>query len=220
MSLLFVTDVRLFYFSFLLDKKHGQHLSHITDIPVGYLRKLVSEVRMKDYNKVSWHSWYNRTGSGQLLRQASTAVCILNEMIFGMSDQATDIFARMFQKARKRRKEVQDSDAGFADGQPFKVESSMLCESSWNVLKDEELRSHLIDCVGRILLEYLSHEVWDLPTEHKSSSMHLDYEAEDINLNFFQDTAMLHQEIYIFLDLLCYNLVYLASVCFSRWALY
>ncbi|KAM1032274.1 hypothetical protein ACFX2I_035867 [Malus domestica] len=151
--------LRLVGLSLMTDKKHGLHLSHITDIPVGYLRKLVSEVRMKDYNEVSWHSWYNRTGSGQLLRQASTAVCILNEMIFGMSDQATDIFARMFQKARKRRKEVQDSDAGFADGQPFKVESSMLFESSWNVLKDEELRSHLIDCVGRILLEYLSHEV-------------------------------------------------------------
>ncbi|KAM1570897.1 hypothetical protein ACFX10_035845 [Malus domestica] len=151
--------LRLVGLSLMTDKKHGLHLSHITDIPVGYLRKLVSEVRMKDYNEVSWHSWYNRTGLGQLLRQASTAVCILNEMIFGMSDQATDIFARMFQKARKRRKEVQDSDAGFADGQPFKVESSMLFESSWNVLKDEELRSHLIDCVGRILLEYLSHEV-------------------------------------------------------------
>ncbi|KAM1892729.1 hypothetical protein ACFX14_035854 [Malus domestica] len=151
--------LRLVGLSLMTDKKHGQHLSHITDIPVGYLRKLVSEVRMKDYNEVSWHSWYNRTGSGQLLRQASTAVSILNEMIFGMSDQATDIFTRMFQKARKRRKEVQDSDARFADGQPFKVESSMLFESSWNVLKDEELRSHLIDCVGRILLEYLSHEV-------------------------------------------------------------
>ncbi|KAM1795905.1 hypothetical protein ACFX15_035262 [Malus domestica] len=204
--------LRLVGLSLMTDKKHGLHLSHITDIPVGYLRKLVSEVRMKDYNEVSWHSWYNRTGSGQLLRQASTAVCILNEMIFGMSDQATDIFARMFQKARKRRKEVQDSDAGFADGQPFKVESSMLFESSWNVLKDEELRSHLIDCVGRILLEYLSHEVWDLPTEHKSSSMHPDYDAEDINLNLFQDTAMLHQEICIFLHLLCHNLVIIEGI--------
>lgn len=157
---------------------------------------------MKDYNKTSWHSWYNRTGSGQLVRQASTAICILNEMIFGISDQATDFFTRMFQKSSKRRKEVQESDAGFNDGQPSEIESSMFCESSWKVLQDEGLRNHLIDSIGRILHEYLSHEVWDLPTEHKSSAIHPDYETEDISLNFFHDTAMLHQAIYIILHLL------------------
>lgn len=172
----------------LLDKKNGQHLALITDIPLGYLRKLVSEVRMKDYNETSWHSWYKRTGSGQLLRQASTAVCILNEMIFGISDQATEYFRMRFQMSRKRRQEVQESDAEFVDGQPFG-------ESRWKVLQDEGLRSHLIDCIGRILHEYLSHEVWDLPTENRSSIILPDYEAEDINLNLFHDAAMLHQVI-------------------------
>ncbi|KAI5332614.1 hypothetical protein L3X38_022743 [Prunus dulcis] len=185
--------LRLVGLSLMTDIKNGQHLSLITEIPLGCLRKLVSEIRMKDYNKASWHSWYNRTGSGQLLRQASTAVCILNEIIFGISDQATDFFTRIFPNSRKRRKEVQESGAGFAGGQPFEIESSMFCESSWKVLQDEGLRSHLIDCIGRILHEYLSHEVWELPTEHKSSGIHPDYEAEDISVNFFQDTAMLHQ---------------------------
>ncbi|XP_004295659.1 PREDICTED: uncharacterized protein LOC101290940 [Fragaria vesca subsp. vesca] len=160
--------LRLVGLSLMADKKNGQHLALITDIPLGYLRNLVSEVRMKDYNETSWHSWYKRTGSGQLLRQASTAVCILNEMIFGISDQATEYFRRRFQKSSKRR---------------------------WKVLQDEGLRSHLIDCIGRILHEYLSHEVWDLPTENRSPVILHDYEAEDISVNLFHDTAMLHQVI-------------------------
>ncbi|KAK9937473.1 hypothetical protein M0R45_014259 [Rubus argutus] len=180
--------LRLVGLSLMADKKNGQHLALITDLPLGYLRKLVSEVRMKDYNETSWHSWYTRTGSGQLLRQTSTAVCILNEMIFGISDQATEYFRMRFQMSRKRRQEVQESDAEFVDGQPFG-------ESRWKVLQDESLRSHLIDCIGRILHEYLSHEVWDLPTENRSSIILPDYEAEDISLNLFHDAAMLHQVI-------------------------
>nr|GEW59086.1 ARM repeat superfamily protein [Tanacetum cinerariifolium] len=38
----------------------------------------------------SWQSWYKRSNSGKLVRQASTDVCILNEMVFGLSDQAID----------------------------------------------------------------------------------------------------------------------------------
>ncbi|PQM38627.1 uncharacterized protein Pyn_06456 [Prunus yedoensis var. nudiflora] len=147
--------LRLVGLSLMADIQNGQHLSLITEIPLGCLRKLVSEIRMKDYNKASWHSWYNRTGSGQLLRQASTAVCILNEMIFGISDQATDFFTRIFPNSRKRRKEVRESGAGFAGGQPF-----------------EMYLLSFVNLVGR----------------HTP-----DYEAEDISVNFFQDTAMLHQ---------------------------
>ncbi|XP_062012029.1 uncharacterized protein LOC133728620 [Rosa rugosa] len=187
--------LRLVGLSLMADKKNGQHLALVTDIPLGYLRKLVSEVRMKDYNETSWHSWYKRTGSGQLLRQASTAVCILNEMIFGISDQATEYFRRRFQNSRKRSQEFPESDAEFVGGQPFKTELSMFGESRWKVLQDEGLRSYLIDCIGRILHEYLSHEVWDLPTENRSSIILHDYEAEDISINLFHDTAMLQQVI-------------------------
>lgn len=169
-------------FCLLLDLRSEGHLSIIADIPLVYLRKLISEIRVKEYNNESWQSWYNRTGSGQLLRQASTAVCILNEMIFGLSDQAVDIFTRMFQKSGAKREEFQELDAGLAN------------ESVWRSSQDKGVRSQLIDCVGRILHEYLSPEVWDLPLEHKSSLID---EAEDISLHFFRDTAMLHQESYI-----------------------
>jgi hypothetical protein len=186
-------------FCLLLDLRSEGHLSIIADIPLVYLRKLISEIRVKEYNNESWQSWYNRTGSGQVLRQASTAVCILNEMIFGLSDQAVDIFTRMFQKSGAKREEAQELDAGLANGQHYKVECSLPNETVWRSSQDKGVRSQLIDCVGRILHEYLSPEVWDLPVEHKSSLIHPDDEAEDISLHFFRDTAMLHQEIYIFL---------------------
>ncbi|GKV29316.1 hypothetical protein SLEP1_g38253 [Rubroshorea leprosula] len=60
--------LRLVGLSLMTDLKTEGHLSVITDIPLGCLRKLVSEVRVKEYNKESWLSWYNRIGSGQLLR--------------------------------------------------------------------------------------------------------------------------------------------------------
>lgn len=160
------------------------HLSLITEIPLGYLRKLVSEVRLKECNKESWQTWYDRTGSGQLVRQASTAACILNELIFGVSDQAINSFTRMFQKSRTTKEEGQEE-----------IKCRMLTETIWKVSQEKGVRSHLIDCIGRILHEYLCPEVWDFPTERKSSLVKPDSEDEDISLYFFRDAAMLHQEI-------------------------
>ncbi|KAF8412889.1 hypothetical protein HHK36_000861 [Tetracentron sinense] len=188
--------LRLVGLSLMADPRREVSLSIVTDIPLGYLRKLVSEVRMKGYSKESWQSWYSRVGSGQLLRQASTAVCILNEMIFGISDQSVDIYARMFRKSRMKGEEIQGYDAGYGDGQPYKIEHAGFNESIWKVCQGKDSRSHLIDCVGSILHEYLSPEVWDLPIEQKSSLLELESEEEEITLHFFRDTAMLHQEIF------------------------
>ncbi|GJU73851.1 hypothetical protein Tco_1265256 [Tanacetum coccineum] len=70
----------------------------------------------------SWQSWYKRTNSGKLVRQASTAVGILNEMVFGLSDQVVDNLKRMF------RHNI----------------------SGWDVSSKRDLRSQLIDCIGSI----------------------------------------------------------------------
>ncbi|XP_057963630.1 uncharacterized protein LOC131154857 [Malania oleifera] len=170
-------------------------LSIITDIPLGYLRKLVSELRMKESGDEGWQSWYERTGSGQLLRQASTAACILNEIIFGMSDQAIDIYTRMFGKSRIRKEEMQEYNPACSESQPDKFDHDVLSESFWNVYQKGSASNCLIDCVGSILHEYLSPEVWNLPMECKSNIRGPDGKAEEITLHFFQDVAMLHQEI-------------------------
>nr|GEU95844.1 TELO2-interacting protein 1 homolog [Tanacetum cinerariifolium] len=114
---------------------------------------------LKEYMNESWQSWYKRTKSGKLVRQASTAACILNEMVFGLSDQVVDNLKRMF------RNNI----------------------SGWDVSSKRDLRSQLIDCIGSILHEYLSPEIWNLPLEQSNVV------AGDINVHFFHDNAMLHQ---------------------------
>ncbi|MBA0555087.1 hypothetical protein Golob_014149, partial [Gossypium lobatum] len=187
--------LRLVGLSLMADYKSEGHLSVITDIPLGYLRKLVLEVRQKEYTKESWQSWYHRTGSGQLLRQASTAVCILNEMIFGISGQAVDAFTRMFQKSKIKRAEFQESDDVSSGGQPHKHKPAVLDESLWKIALQKGSRDHFIDCIGKILHEYLCSEVWELPVDHPSLLMQSGAEVEDITSYFFRDIAMLHQEI-------------------------
>ncbi|KAA8527184.1 hypothetical protein F0562_008587 [Nyssa sinensis] len=126
--------LRLVGLSLMADSRSEGCLSVITDIPLGYFRKLVSEVRMKECRKESWQSWYCRVGSGQLVRQASTAACILNEMMFGISDQAIDTLAVMFQNSTIRWEEIEGYDAVFDHVQPGKLEDSN--ESIWKVIID------------------------------------------------------------------------------------
>ena len=153
---------------------------------------------MREYNRESWQSWYRRTGSGQLLRQASTAACMLNEMIFGISDQAVGDFTRMFQKSKIKQENIKGYDAGFSDDQHYRHEPPMVNESIWRASPGRDAKSFFSDCIGSIMHEYLSSEVWDLPTEQKSSLLQEDGEAENFSVHLLHDTAMLHQEIYCF----------------------
>ncbi|CAI0555532.1 unnamed protein product [Linum tenue] len=162
--------LRLIGLSLLADHNEG-HMAVITDIPLGHIRRLVSEVRSKDYTNESWQSWCNRSGSGKLIRQASTSACILNEMIFGISDKAVDGVTMMFQKSR------------------VKGESMV---SIWKASQKKVTKSHLIDCVGRILHEYLSSELWVLPVDHGDLVVQSDTDVE-ISLHFFRDAAALQQ---------------------------
>lgn len=179
LALLFSYFVLIPYAFLLPDSKGEGSLSVTIDIPLGNLQKLVSELRKKEYSEENWEYWYRRTGSGMLVRQASTAVCILNEMIFGVSEYSIDYFSSMFQRAGMHRKVINDFECATNN------------EASWKISL-EKVKAQLIDCIGRILHEYLSPEIWDLPTQHKSSPMHPVGE-EDISLHFFRDTAMLHQ---------------------------
>ncbi|KAL1088800.1 hypothetical protein V6Z11_D08G276000 [Gossypium hirsutum] len=163
--------LRLVGLSLMADYKSEGHLSVITDIPLGYLRKLVLEVRQKEYTKESWQSWYHRTGSGQLLRQASTA------------------------KSKIKGAEFQESDDVSSGGQPHKHKPAVLDESVWKIALQKGSRDHFIDCIGKILHEYLCSEVWELPVDHPSLLMQSGAEVEDITSYFFRDIAMLHQEI-------------------------
>ncbi|KAK7259182.1 hypothetical protein RIF29_24782 [Crotalaria pallida] len=177
--------LRLVGLSLVADCRSEGLLSNVIETLLGYLRKLVSDLRFKEYNKESWQSWYDRTGSGQLLRQASTAACMLNEIMFGLSDQAINDFSRMFHRsAIKRGVQVHSLELDCA-----------FHESFWTIPKDKGARSHIVDCIGGILHEYLSAEVWNVPVERGVPDIQLNVAFEDISLYFFQDATMLHEVI-------------------------
>ncbi|XP_073223628.1 uncharacterized protein [Cicer arietinum] len=177
--------LRLVGLSILADHSSEGLLSHLTETLLGYFRKLVTELRLKEYNEESWQSWYNRTGSGQLLRQASTAACMLNEMIFGLSDQSINDFASIFNRSCISKGVLVQS---------YKLDCAVH-ESFWKLPQDTGVKSYLVDCLGGILHEYLSAEVWSVPVDRRVADLQLNVSVEDISLYFFQDVAMLHEVI-------------------------
>ncbi|XP_021766499.1 uncharacterized protein LOC110730962 [Chenopodium quinoa] len=182
--------LRLVGLSLISDYRNEVPLSKIIEIPLDNLRKLVFEIRRKEYNSESWESWYARTNSGQLLRQAGTAACILNEMLFGMSDQAMNVFGKIFKNSGVRIEEKQNSDAT-AFGHSCQVRCHVAHGSHWQTKGAENVRQHVIDCVGTILHEYITQEIWDLPVILETSL--LKSGSESIDKNFLHDVANLHQ---------------------------
>ncbi|XP_077233092.1 ARM repeat superfamily protein isoform X1 [Tasmannia lanceolata] len=187
--------LRLAGLSIMADQRSEISLSTLADIPLDYFRKLIQELRMKQYSKESWHSWYPKSRSGQLLRQASTAACILNEFIYGISNQSIDSFSKVFQKTMTKVGEIQGKDIGDAGAQHGRIVNTTLRDSAWKVYQGNDAKSRVIDCVGSVLHEYLSPEVWDLPIDQNSFLLAQETDAVNLPLHFFRDTMMLHQVI-------------------------
>ncbi|KAH0456804.1 hypothetical protein IEQ34_014711 [Dendrobium chrysotoxum] len=153
-----------------------------------HVRKLISEVRMKGYNKEGWQSWYSQCSSGQLLRQTSTAVCVLNEIIYGLADHSVSTCLKLF----KTEKNIEESLR-----KEFVCDRDLISTSrrlSWKVHQGKDAREHIIHCVGSILHEYTSSEVWELPIDPTSSQLEHDSET-NLSLYIFRDSRMLHQVI-------------------------
>ena len=109
------------------------------------------------------------------MRQASTAACILNEMIFGLSDQAMTSLNGMFGHR------LHHTSNG--------VDDALVENHAQERYQKSSARAYLIDCIGSILHEYLSPEVWDLPLGLSASPSG----EGDVNMHFFSDNAMLQQ---------------------------
>ncbi|KAL8473985.1 hypothetical protein ACS0TY_030725 [Phlomoides rotata] len=146
-------------------------------------------------HKESWQSWYAKTISGHLVRQASTAVCILNEMIFGLSDQAITSLNGMFRSGLQHEtNDINGNDIGKFCGQGVAV----LEDCVQKVYQNSGARTRLIDYIGNVLHEYVSTEVWDLPLE--LSSPQQPGEDGDISFHAFNDNAVLHQVGHLVLE--------------------
>ncbi|XP_072963405.1 uncharacterized protein [Typha angustifolia] len=165
----------------------GMSLSVLVDILLDRFRKLTSELQKKDFNKEGWRAWYLHIGSGQLMRQTSAAVCMLNEIIYGLSDQSISLYLKMFSNAGA--KEATSHSGEFMDNdQASKITYN---RKAWMLQNGTD---HTIHCIGSILHEYLSPEVWDLPIDQDSLSLEQETEL-DLPLHFFRDTTVLQQVI-------------------------
>ncbi|KAL8497745.1 hypothetical protein ACS0TY_021177 [Phlomoides rotata] len=142
------------------DSRSEGSYSGLIDILLGHLHKLIVELRMKELHKESWQSWYAKTISGHLVRQDSTVVCILNKMIFGLSDQAIISLNRMFRSGLQHETNgVNGNDIGKFCGQGV----ALLEDCVQKMYQNSGARTCLIDYFGNVLHEYVSTEVWDLP---------------------------------------------------------
>ncbi|KAM0934113.1 hypothetical protein DsansV1_C32g0220571 [Dioscorea sansibarensis] len=172
--------LRLVGLSVMADHRSKISLSSVIDIPLNYIQKLISELRMKEYSKVGWQAWYSQNSSGQLLRQTSTGVCILNEMIYGLSDQSANFYKRLFRKIGMKEEDAPAKEWAF--------------RSIWRLCQKKDAGDHIIYCLGSIMHEYLSSEVWNLPIDQDSPLLEHEGEA-NLSLHFFRDVSMLHQVI-------------------------
>uniref|UniRef100_A0A1D1ZHU6 TELO2-interacting protein 1 n=1 Tax=Anthurium amnicola TaxID=1678845 RepID=A0A1D1ZHU6_9ARAE len=181
--------LRLLGLAIIAEHRSDVSLSLVIDTPLESFRKLISEIRKKGYSKENWQSWYSRSGFGQLVRQASTAACVLNEIIYGTSDRSADLYAQLFGRNKAKIRESQENQVMCVNNKlVYDVQQG---KSVWK--SSQDAKEQVIYSVGSILHEYLSPEVWDLPVDEKSLKLLQGIEAENLSLHFLRDDIMLHQ---------------------------
>ncbi|KAG8092661.1 hypothetical protein GUJ93_ZPchr0012g21605 [Zizania palustris] len=168
--------VRLVGLSSVSGEEMSASLSVIVDILLDQFRRLSTELRAKDIHKSGVQKWYMKSDAGQTLRLASSSVCMLNELIYGLSDQSLSICLELFNK----------NDHLTACGQ----HGGSTNRNVWKIGEQMGMKDHIIHCIGSILHEYMAPEIWDLPTEPDSE---LCLTEMNIPLHFFRDTTALHQ---------------------------
>ncbi|PKA61628.1 hypothetical protein AXF42_Ash018609 [Apostasia shenzhenica] len=149
-------------------------------------RKLISDIRLKGQNKQSWQYWYSQGGLGQLMRQTSVAICMINEIIYGLADHSVSSCMKVFRNAEREAK-VAQAMACCND-----LPTCSKYRLPWKFHEVKDAKEHLIHCVGSILHEYTSAELWDLPVDQNSHQLEHDPE-ENMSLHFFRDSRILHQ---------------------------
>lgn len=168
--------VRLVGLSTVSGQETSASLSVFVDILLNQFRRLSTELRAKDTHKYGVQRWCMKSDSGQILRQASSAVCMLNELIYGLSDQSLSICLQLFNKSST---------------QVVRLHSGVTnTREVWKISEQMGTKDHIIHCIGSILHEYMSPEIWDLPTEQNSELCQAELNPP---LHLFRDTTALQQ---------------------------
>lgn len=178
--------IRLVGLSTVSGKETAASLSPFVDILLDHFRRLSTAVRSKNIYR-DGHRWYMNGEAGHTLRQASSAVCMLNELIYGLSDRSLGMFLQLFQKrsAQMVRTACQN-DQLIASVKHNGVTNE---REVWGCNEQKGTKDNIIHCTGSILHEYICPEVWDLPTE---KDVELCLTELNLPLHFYRDTTALH----------------------------
>uniref|UniRef100_A0A452YQK6 TTI1 N-terminal TPR domain-containing protein n=1 Tax=Aegilops tauschii subsp. strangulata TaxID=200361 RepID=A0A452YQK6_AEGTS len=177
--------IRLVGLSTVSGQGTSASLSVFVDILLNQFRRLSTELRAEDTHRYGVQRWCMKSDSGQKLRQASSAVCMLNELIYGLSDQSLCVCLQLFNKSSAQVIRVPgQNDHLTSSGQRTGV------REVWKISERMYTKDDIIHCIGSILHEYMSPEMWDLPTEQNSE---LCLAELNVPMHFFRDTTALQQ---------------------------
>lgn len=179
--------IRLVGLSTVSGKETAASLSLFVDILLDQFRRLSTELRAKDIYKDGLQKWYLKSEGGQTLRQASSAVCMLNELMYGLSDRSLGMFLQHF----KNRSAQMPRTACLRNQFVACVEHNGVTneEIVWGFNDQKGTKDNILHCIGSILHEYVSPEVWDLPTEKEAKLCLIEL---NLPLHFYRDTTALH----------------------------
>ncbi|WVZ57767.1 hypothetical protein U9M48_008112 [Paspalum notatum var. saurae] len=179
--------IRLVGLSTVSGKETAASLPLFVDILLDQFRRLSTELRAKDIYKGGLQRWYMKSEGGQTLRLASSAVCMLNELMYGLSDRSLDMFLRHF---KYRPAEMAKTDC-LNNELVACVEHNGLTNEreAWGFNDKKGTKDNVLHCIGSILHEYVSPEVWDLPTEKEAELCLIEL---NLPLHFYRDTTALH----------------------------
>lgn len=167
-------------------------LSILIEIPLESLRHAISELRLRDYREEDWCTWYSRHESGRVLRAAGTAVCMLNEIIYGASNRLTYTYLGLFKRNNRPQERNMGKRAVTSDSSSKNIPCPL---KKWEMDQGTGINQHVVECVGIILHEYLSSEIWNLPIDLSSPGLRQGFTNQQLPWHFFHDTSMLQQVI-------------------------
>jgi len=174
----------------MLGKETAASLSLFVDILLDQFRRLSTELRDKDIYKDGLQRWYMKSEAGQTLRQASSAVCMLNELMYGLSGQSFGMFLQLFNnRSAQMSRTVCQKNQLLACVKHNGVTNE---REVWGFNEQKGTKDNILHCIGSILHEYVSPEVWDLPTEKDTELRLIEL---NLPLHFYRDTTALHTVI-------------------------
>ncbi|KAJ1296121.1 hypothetical protein BS78_01G274900 [Paspalum vaginatum] len=179
--------IRLVGLSTVSGKETAASLPLFVDILLDQFRRLSTELRAKDIYKDGLQRWYMKSEGGQTLRLASSTVCMLNELLYGLSDRSLDMFLQNF----KYRPAEMAKTACLNNELVACVEHNGVTNEreAWGFNDQKSTKDNVRHCIGSILHEYVSPEAWDLPTEKEAELCPIEL---NLPLHFYRDTTALH----------------------------